>query len=237
MGLEIVEIVMQIEDRFQINFSERHLAEVRTVDDLVYGIAAIFEEARNEAGTNASCPGFPAFFALRRSLIGLANVPHHSIRPSSRFTCLLSPWGRRDTWRRLEEATRISLPPLRRHPVIRILVSLTVIIPLLESVSDGWSLSISELLHVSATAMVIGLLGAWLTLPLRLCIPAHCQTVADAVRLARPPQFPPRNCEFFEAESTEKIRSAVREIVGHVLNRPPQSIVADARLIEDLGCS
>ena len=93
MGLEIVEIVMQIEDRFQINFSERHLAEVRTVDDLVHGIAAIFEEARNEAGTNASCPGFPAFFALRRSLIVLANVPHHSIRPSSRFTCLLSPWG------------------------------------------------------------------------------------------------------------------------------------------------
>ncbi|TWU32630.1 acyl carrier protein [Novipirellula artificiosorum] len=110
MGLDAVEIVMEVEESFEITIPEDRAVNVRTVGDLY---AIVLDLTKDITRDHSVCVTAATFHLLRRHLI-----PHvtdaQSIRPSWRIADTLPLRGRQRLWARLGHELDLRMPPLQR---------------------------------------------------------------------------------------------------------------------------
>jgi acyl carrier protein len=105
MGLDAVEIVMDLEDRLGVSTRDEDLAHCRTVADL----AAVFIAALPRPGV---CPTAACFYELRRALVRDAGFARADIHPAANLHQLFPRRAaRRRQWRQLRK-TFPALPGL-----------------------------------------------------------------------------------------------------------------------------
>jgi acyl carrier protein len=92
MGLDTVELVMEVEDEFGISVADADAEMIQTVGQLH---AYVCHRLRPRGET--ICPSARAFYRFRRALLARQPVPRRCVRPSSRITRLL-PQECRDRW-------------------------------------------------------------------------------------------------------------------------------------------
>ncbi len=99
MGLDSVELVMAVEERFGISISDEEAQEIRTVDDM-------FQCVINKVtvSNRSSCLTQKAFHLLRRSAKELFNVPRDQFWPDTQLDLIIPRRSRREDWRRLQLA-------------------------------------------------------------------------------------------------------------------------------------
>ncbi len=110
MGMDGIELILSIEDSFQITIEDAEASALVTVGqlcDLVIG--------KLEGQTEAGCLNMVAFYRLRQLLITLTGWKRHDIRPSTTLMSILPPAKRIAAWVCLEETTGFKLPQLQ-HP-------------------------------------------------------------------------------------------------------------------------
>jgi hypothetical protein len=90
MGLDAVEIVMDVEDHFGIAIQTTEAERVRTVGDLVALI-----QSRIEAAHVAICPTLSSFLKLRACVREIASDDALRMRVGTRIVDVLSPPQRR----------------------------------------------------------------------------------------------------------------------------------------------
>jgi len=97
MGLDSVELVMEVEEHFGIRFSDTQAERIRTVGDLV-------ELCRQRIHTaiTGRCYSLPCFLALRTATRDVVEDPTLRIRPATAVVDVLSPSARQALWERLE---------------------------------------------------------------------------------------------------------------------------------------
>ena len=117
MGLDAVEIVMDVEDRFGITITDDEAGRVRTVG----GLVAIIR-SRVDAIASTSCFALPAFLSLRRLVRNVVGDSSFRVRPSQSVAYRLSPAHRRELWRRLPELLGTLPRPLRYPQPLRVLL-------------------------------------------------------------------------------------------------------------------
>jgi len=102
MGLDSVEIIMEIEDEFQVVIPEsvEWVAPV-TVRQIVGTVQAIIEKDRK------TCPSAQSFWAFRRALVAECGVLKRDVRPSTPLDSVVPRQGRRELWRGMQ--ARMSL--------------------------------------------------------------------------------------------------------------------------------
>ncbi len=93
MGLDAIELVMEVEERFNVSLQDSDWTRVRTVADL----AAIVLAKMTVSGD--VCPSQRAFYELRRAM-GTVGVGRERIRPRSVIDDLV-PGLTRGVWKRL----------------------------------------------------------------------------------------------------------------------------------------
>src|SRR5258708_7600361 len=98
MGMDGLELIMEVEEHFGITIKDSEVERIRTVGDLVALI-----RSRIVAATIVTCPTLPAFLAIRRLVRDVANDNRLRVRPRDEVIALLSPRLRRRLWRRLPE--------------------------------------------------------------------------------------------------------------------------------------
>jgi hypothetical protein len=109
MGLDTVEMLMEIEDEFEISIPDADAEQLRTV-----GQTADYILHRLRAGWRGDvrvCPTARAFYCLRRELEYRFYIPRGAVRPHRRMGDLLPSGIERGTWNQVAE--RSNLQPER----------------------------------------------------------------------------------------------------------------------------
>jgi acyl carrier protein len=92
MGMDLIELVMEVEDEFEFSLPDADAELIRTVGQLH---AYVCHRLRPRG--EAVCPSARAFYQFRRALLARQPLPRRCVRPSSRISRLL-PEDCRDRW-------------------------------------------------------------------------------------------------------------------------------------------
>jgi len=223
MGMDGVELVIGWEEEFEIEIPDEAASRIKTVGEVV---DLIHEQLRTREARDEYCPTSRAFYALRRSLCELLNLPRRAIAPKTKLGELIPHQRRRQVWKKLRQAgfnmPALSLP--EEYAPYTVLAVMTIALGLLVITFNPWML------------LVAGTLGvvAWLAArPLAREVPFVCPTVGDLVISGSPlgggtgdaPGRLPRS----------EISRRVRMIVAEQLALFPDEVQEDSRFVEDLS--
>lgn len=234
MGLDGVEIVMEVEERFGISIADDEASKAETVGQL----ASLVTSKLPPADTVA-CHTARVFYRLRRDLIGRIGVARADVRPEAETLTLLRR-GTTDTrtaWRATEAAVGLQLPPLELpRPLFYALVATWLSVPAsliwLAAGTGGWPVR----LLLSAASVVLAVLATIGTRPWETIVPVGSRTFGGFVEsIAR------RNVGRLIGETRawteEDVLGAIREIVAEHMRLDPAKVTRDARFVQDLGVS
>lgn len=152
MGLEIVELIMAVEERFDIEIADSDAERFVTVGDLYDYLCGTMNNTMPR-----SCESQRTFYRVRKALMRTAAVPHWYVRPKRRLDDLLSafPAKRKLVLRRLQNeiGVRINADPgevVTVEAVVRLAVAQSRSKRRYENVipSEGWNrVTIWQALH------------------------------------------------------------------------------------------
>ena len=109
MGLDGVELVMDVEDRFGTSFPDAEVERMQTVGDLHN-----FVMARIRSQHSVACPAAAMFYPIRKILVDEFGLDRSLIRPSTNLESLVDENHRGEFWRTIESSLATRLPRLRR---------------------------------------------------------------------------------------------------------------------------
>lgn len=107
MGLDYVELIMAIEDGFQIHIEDDEANNVSTVGDLRNLVVAKLEGPESQR-----CLTSAAFYRTRRGIAESLGIDRRQIRPSTSLETLLPRSDRPEKWRSIQRAMELELPDL-----------------------------------------------------------------------------------------------------------------------------
>jgi acyl carrier protein len=229
MGLELVEIVMEVEDTFGIVITDDDATGMRSVGELHRQIIESRLRARQRG-----CPTARAFHKIRRVLMESASVPRRSIRPSTPLKAILPPVARRRAWRTLQETTSGRLRglrlPFRLGPLM---AGAWVLSGVLGAATLMPRVGFDHGVVLAGTAAVALLLVTfYLARPLALAFPRGVVTVGDLTHASLPPRY---DQAIQQQMSDEEVWNKLRQIVAESLGLTAEEITPSARFVEDLG--
>ncbi len=225
MGLDSVEIVMEVEDEFAISIPDDEAEKIRRVGELIEAV-----KRRVSLLTRRPCPTAKTFYGLRRALMHRIGVDRRDIRLATPLAAILPFEHRREMWDALRGAG-FKLPGLRRPTLAwsaGLVVTIIVLLSWLGLTQYGAPLPIWW-------SLVILLAGAslayWITSPLARLTPATCMTVRDAVLRNTNPE----TGEDGETQWTRELVSyKVRQIIADTMGHPLDFVTEDKHFTEDL---
>jgi hypothetical protein len=99
MGLDAVELVMAVEEKFGINILDEEAQCIRTVGELHQCVVR-----KVMVADKSSCLTQKAFHLLRRTARQLFNIPRDQFRPSAPLNVIVPRRSRRKNWRKFQVA-------------------------------------------------------------------------------------------------------------------------------------
>ena len=240
MGLDSVELVLRMEDEFNITISDEEAAETRSVGD-VYNLIL------SKLDVSPSCLSSKAFYRTRRTLVECLNVPRRSIRPTTILEPLLPERTRRQQWQQISKHLGLSIPNLRvpdskrqaiynRSFIAAIVISIT-----LGGLAMHWHLSILQALFLSMLAcfpVVMGISNLVLKLNPSLANNLPADTAGELARVV----LSLNHRSFATIDDTQKMSSdyvweKIVDIFCDQLQVSRDEVVPNAKIVDDLGVS
>lgn len=108
MGLDGVELILAVEDAFQIHIADEEAGNVVTVGDLHALVIASLQRQDTKR-----CLTSTAFYRTRSGIVDALGVERRNIRPSTELAAILPEGDRRKKWRRIQASMMLKLPDLR----------------------------------------------------------------------------------------------------------------------------
>jgi acyl carrier protein len=226
MGLDAVEIVMDVEEHFGVTIRNEDAGTIRTVGELIDLI-----EDRVKRREAAGCLSLPWFLKLRRLTREAAQQPGLRIRPSNRVDRVLRANQRKQLWLGLDGYLGAALPELRRPiPISAIVILMAIASPVFLAISG---ITLQTNLAVASIICAVGaVLLMTVTQRLKVIPPRGYQTFgAITQRLVGLEAVTNGNL----AADRELILKDLAQIVSNILNVKSERVTPEARFIEDLG--
>jgi acyl carrier protein len=230
MGLDLVEIVLAVEESFQIHIPDEAFHSVNTVGDfhaLIVSTLGADDLGRYRTST--------AFYRTRRGLVETLGLERRSIRPATAPEPMLPRAGRRrkELWQRPESAMNLRLPPLVCPDwTILIPAGIAAVAALFPSFWNGmrWTTS----LWLAPAGFILGLLllhtgGRRLAVSL----PRNLATVGNLSRAVLAINYPQFGAP---ARSTKKdVWETLCQIIVKQTGVERSRITPDTSIVRDLG--
>ncbi len=221
MGLDAVEIVLQVEEAFSISITDAEASQVRTVGDMHDLVMKKIPQVDRE-----QCLTAKAFYCLRRGLMQMTGRMRGDVRPDTSVDDILPPGRRRRSWPRLAEMTGLKMPALHRPPwiVAAVAVAVTATFGAVCFARAPWAMVPGLPLLVLAAVVV--------TRPFATVAPG-CATVGDLARA-----FLARNFRAFSESggaSANEIWDSLQRIIAEELGVRQSDVTRQARFREDLN--
>jgi hypothetical protein len=217
VGLEGVELVLEVEEAFGVPISDPEAQQTKTVGQL-------HDLILSKLPTSEGCGAMIAFHRLRRGFQA-QGVPRAEVTRDSRLALLLRLARRRKGWRDLSLVAGLKLPELR-IPLLVVVAAVGV-----TALAAAVALRVgAAIFTVWVVAAVVLALVTLLRL-FRLLLPAGCDTVGDlATRLAA--QNPSLSAS--TRPTPAEVWSRLVEMISRIGGVAPERITHDAQLFEYL---
>lgn len=226
MGLDGVELIMEVEDEFGITIPDSAATEMRTVGDLV---SLCLD--RISAAKNVRCMSLSCFLSLRRLVREVLNDPELRIRPREEIEDNLGVLDRKRLWQGLPELLESAPRELRRPLWLRRALIVTVLaLPVLLLATMPWTAEM--LVLVCFATFGFGIVLHLLTICFRTRTPEGYNTFGDITKRMvglKIATNPPTDDDY------DNVFSIVKRIVVDQLGVDYEEVVPDARFVEDLG--
>lgn len=227
MGLDAIELVMDVEDHFGISIQNSEAAHVRSVGDLVALI-----QSRIDAAHAATCPTLSSFLRLRSCVREITNDDQLRIRTDTQIIDALTRTERQRLWKHLGDLLGSAPPGLRRPPAMRKLLLFLVLAAIISAIVFAALMDLAILPLTLALAAIITIVLHFLTVPFRVNPPDGLTTFgAIAQRISGMTVATKR----LHLRSLDEILDELKPIVADALGVRQSKVVPTARFIEDLG--
>lgn len=237
MGLDIVEIIMEVEEEFGVSLRDDELQHVKTVGDLHEVILACLARKKNLSGD--FCPSATAFYRLRYGFRSLWGIPRPSVLPSAMTRATLGSHLDRPQWQNLSDATQLRLPPLGRPRwLVRLLLVATLGAALWTGGWFWWVMGVPFDDSASIALLVVVLLAStltWLTRPHITSLPANCHTIGGLAREVGRVNFGRLLERTGRIPDSDQVWETLKTLLVEQLALTPDQVTREARIIEDLG--
>jgi acyl carrier protein len=231
MGLDTVELVMEIEEAFDISIPDDRASKMLTVGD-VYEF--ILEKTADSTLKSSTCLSAAAFYDLRRHVRSLG-LFHSEIRPKTKLDRVIPLIGRRTHWRNLSSRMDLRFPRLGRPSWLALLNCMLVAI-----VVSASFLGFAQQ-NVAAGIFAAGVLGIissvilmFLTQPFAIYPASTCSTVRDLVTNLVAINYNTLATRYSTRNPTD-VWNAIQLIVAEQLGVDRSAVVPHARFVQDLG--
>lgn len=231
MGLDSVEMVMEVEDEFGVSLPDAECEKVRTVRDLVQLIA------RHLPRASGHCPTAQEFYRFRSCAIDTLALDARVIRPSTLLASLFPLKSRLAKWSKLAAGhasmPRLSPPRATRIALGRAMTAVTVLwlglgVWIWLSLVDPISGAVVVMLGVIALMLIYQQVYRMLSTE----FPDECDTVGDLVRRTTPVVI--HDDPVIRAETEALILLKVRHIAAEQLDLKLSDVKADSDFVHDL---
>ena len=221
MGLDGVELVMAVEEEFKIAISDADATECVTVSKLVDLV-----HSRLRHNTQDPCASQHGFYVVRRHLMNVLGLRRAQVRPETRLDAVIGRANRRQRWRDLGASVveqQMSWPALVRPKWVTTVLYVVAAAACLGVALFTWLPCVVAL----CAAISVGLVGAWLTVPLKREFAARYSEVRDLVQFI----------STLDAGvwSKEEVFQKVRAITVEQLGVKESQVTLEARFVDDLG--
>jgi acyl carrier protein len=237
MGLDTVELVMEVEDRFHIHISDADAEAIVTVGDLHEYVCKVL--ALQVPGR---CLTRPMFHRLRRYFIDALGVERRGVRPATPVAQLVpGRRNRRRLWGEFRERD-VNLPPLQLNPEAAASVASLAglsILGMITGVVTGLSFASGAAFVIGVVVALSSAVLAWLVSvtarPFAAELPAGCETMAELTRTAVLNDRRSAAADAGDVWSRSSVDEELRKIIVEQLGVKPEQVRPEARFIEDLG--
>jgi hypothetical protein len=231
MGLDAVELLMAVEEKFGISIADEEATKTRTVGDLKRLVCAKLDVAGA-----AGCLTQRAFHLIRKKATAEFGVLRRNLRPDTPLASFLPQSTRRKSWQHFQLALGVAqLPELvRPHGVntaITVLILSSLVLPV-------WYGAVHSkyfgpwMLFGAILASAVGWGSAWMTRSMKTQFKVGYESVRDLTRflVAKYPQLvgKPRTTKWTE----EEISCLLREVIIDQLGAT--DFDDNSRLVQDL---
>jgi acyl carrier protein len=233
MGLDIVEMVMEVEDAFDVRIPDNLASQIVTVGDLYDFIIS----ARGEtADPRQTCLSAATFFMIRRALVSELGVERRALRPATLVDQALPAPGRRRIWRSLQSRIDLKLPALCRPQWLVVLSTAGVVVAaslpgLLVYREWGANAAVAVAL---ASLVPLGLASAVATRPFTTRPHANFATFRGLSHVVLAHNYT-KISGMFAAWNPTDVWNALQIIIAEQLGVPRESVTRDASFVKDLG--
>ena len=111
MGLDAVELIMDIEDAFDISISNAQASRIRTIGEL---FDCIVEQHRDVATARNVCLSGATFYLIRRTVCAELGLNPKTVRPTVTLESSIPRNRRSEVWAALQSSLKLKLPHLVR---------------------------------------------------------------------------------------------------------------------------
>jgi hypothetical protein len=205
MGLELLDVVLEVEKQFGISLHDRDVSNCRTIGDLYRAVLAKVGKWKGDIS-----PFQQGFGLLRGYLTEQFQIPQEKICPETKFITLFSPFQRRSVCKRMAGDLKIRLLPLQRPRWVKGIIALLWAAVTGYMVFNFPDYLLTLTLNIPCSAVWLFLL-LWMTVPLMIKPPKGLQTIDQIVRFMVPN---PEDIQGTETDIWEKFRTICSERLG-----------------------
>jgi acyl carrier protein len=231
MGLDIVELVMEIEEAFDISIPDDRASKMLTVGD-VYEF--ILEKTADSTLKSSTCLSAAAFYDLRRHVRSLG-LSYSEIRPKTELDRVIPVIGRRNYWQNLSSRMDLRFPRLGRPSWLALLNCMLVAIVVSASFIGFAPQNVVARIFA---AVVIGVISSvilmFLTQPFAVYPASTCTTIRDLVTNLVAMNYNTLATRYSTRNPTD-VWNALQLIVAEQLGVDRSAVVPSARFVQDLG--
>ena len=231
MGLDTVELVMEIEEVFDISIPDDSASKMLTVGD-VYEF--ILKKTADSTLKSNTCLTAAAFYELRRHLRSL-DLSQKDIRPKTRLEHAIPLIGRRNYWQALSSPMDLRFPRLGRPSWLALLNCLLVANVVSASFLGFAQQSVATGIF---TAVVLGLSSSallwFVTQPFAIYPASTCSTIRDLVTNLVAINYNTLATRYSTRNPTD-VWNTLQLIVAEQLGVDRSKVVPQARFVQDLG--
>ena len=222
MGLDYIELIVEIEKKFEISINESEIYHADTVGKLA---EVVYKRLKKDAYD--PCTTQKGFYILRQHLIFEYKLSRSEVKPDTKLNDIVPKRRRLKMWRSLIKAItndpnnielELSLWPKFIFLYFCPLLVLALILYLLP-----WEASWQAILAAFTTSWIF----SWLLTPLRNKIPDNCSTVKDLI-----PYITTRGIKVWEKD---EVYEEIKNLIAEMFYINPVLITPDSHIIDDLG--